>query len=105
MSSRYLVFGGKTGWIGQKVLAILQANGFLSLAADSRLQNIEQVAAELDRIKPTHVLNCAGLTGRPNVDWCEEHKEEVVRVNVVGTLGLLDACEIRGIHCTNFSSG
>lgn len=24
--------------------------------------------------KPTHVLNAAGLTGRPNVDWCETHK-------------------------------
>lgn len=24
--------------------------------------------------KPTHVMNCAGLTGRPNVDWCETHK-------------------------------
>jgi hypothetical protein len=39
------------------------------------LENIEQVAAEIDAIKPTHVFNCAGLTGRPNVDWCEDHKE------------------------------
>jgi len=26
------------------------------------------------QVKPTHVLNAAGLTGRPNVDWCETHK-------------------------------
>lgn len=26
------------------------------------------------QVKPTHVLNAAGLTGRPNVDWCEDHK-------------------------------
>lgn len=26
------------------------------------------------QFKPTHVLNAAGLTGRPNVDWCESHK-------------------------------
>jgi nucleoside-diphosphate-sugar epimerase len=26
------------------------------------------------QFKPTHVLNAAGLTGRPNVDWCETHK-------------------------------
>ena len=25
-------------------------------------------------MKPTHVLNAAGVTGRPNVDWCESHK-------------------------------
>jgi hypothetical protein len=28
----------------------------------------------LPQVKPTHVLNAAGLTGRPNVDWCETHK-------------------------------
>jgi hypothetical protein len=28
----------------------------------------------LPQVKPTHVLNAAGLTGRPNVDWCEDHK-------------------------------
>jgi hypothetical protein len=26
------------------------------------------------QVKPTHVINAAGLTGRPNVDWCEDHK-------------------------------
>ena len=26
------------------------------------------------QVKPTHILNAAGLTGRPNVDWCEDHK-------------------------------
>ena len=101
----YLVYGGKTGWIGQKVLAMLQAKGIPARAADARLEKVEQVAAELDAVKPTHVLNCAGLTGRPNVDWCEDHKDEVVRVNVIGTLGLLDACETRNIHCTNFATG
>ena len=28
----------------------------------------------IQQFKPTHVLNAAGLTGRPNVDWCETHK-------------------------------
>jgi 3,5-epimerase/4-reductase len=102
---RYLVFGGKTGWIGQKVLAMLQASGIEAKAAEARLEKLEAVAAELDAYKPTHVLNCAGLTGRPNVDWCEDHKDEVIRVNLIGTLGLLDACETRGIHCTNFATG
>jgi hypothetical protein len=26
------------------------------------------------QVKPTHILNAAGVTGRPNVDWCEDHK-------------------------------
>lgn len=40
----------------------------------ARLENREAILADIERVKPTHVLNCAGITGRPNVDWCEDHK-------------------------------
>ena len=30
---------------------------------------------------------------------------EVIRVNLVGTLALLDACEARALHVTNFATG
>lgn len=61
--------------------------------------------SELDEIAPTFVVNAAGLTGRPNVDWCEDHKEEVLRVNVIGTMSLMDLTNQRGIHLTNFATG
>ena len=44
---------------------------------------------DLEDFKPTHVLNCAGVTGRPNVDWCEDNKEATIRSNVIGTLNLV----------------
>ena len=69
------------------------------------MQDREKVLAELERVKPTHVLNAAGSTGRPNVDWCEDHKEETVRNNVVGTLNLADCCYLKGIHITVFATG
>ena len=70
-----------------------------------RMQDREKVIAELEKIKPTHVLNAAGSTGRPNVDWCEDHKEETIRNNVIGTLNLADACFLKGIHITVFATG
>jgi hypothetical protein len=54
------------------------------------------MAAELDEHKPTRVICTAGLTGRPNVDWCETNQAAVIRVNVCGTLALADVCEQRG---------
>lgn len=101
----YLVFGGKTGWIGQQVMGIIASRGNTAVAAESRLEEREAVARELDAVKPDFVVNAAGLTGRPNVDWCEDHKEDVVRVNVVGTLSLVDLCNSRGIHVTNYATG
>lgn len=69
------------------------------------MQNREAVAKELDEVKPTHVLNAAGITGRPNIDWCEDHKPETMRTNVIGTLNLADLCNERGIHCTVYATG
>lgn len=69
------------------------------------MQNREAVNAELDKYKPTHVLNAAGSTGRPNVDWCEDHKEDTIRNNVIGTINLADCCYEKGIHITVFATG
>lgn len=146
---RVLVFGGKTGWIGNLMCELMEkegkaesrGNGWFLLdsqngeecfwqlllggpilfssailcpsptdgievfRANARLENREAVAAELDEIKPTHVLNAAGITGRPNIDWCETNKPETIRTNVIGTLNLADLCYIRDIHCTVYATG
>ena len=47
----------------------------------------------------------AGITGRPNIDWCEDNKPETIRVNVIGTLNVADLCHIKGIHCTIYATG
>lgn len=63
------------------------------------------VAECLDSEKPDVVINCAGKTGRPNVDWCEDHKEETIHSNVTGPLVLLEACAKRNIYWVHLSSG
>ena len=47
----------------------------------------------------------AGITGRPNIDWCESHKMETVRTNVIGTLNVADCTALRNIHCTVYATG
>lgn len=100
----YLIFG-KGGWIGGKLVELLTAQGKQFAVAESRLENRESVAKELDELKPTHVLNAAGVTGRPNVDWCEDNKQATIRANVIGTLNLCDLTWQRGIHLTVYATG
>jgi len=69
------------------------------------MQNREAVIAEIEKYKPTHILNAAGSTGRPNVDWCEDHKPETIRNNVIGTINLADVAYEKGIHITVFATG
>eukprot|EP00930_Biecheleria_cincta_P056564 TRINITY_DN42650_c0_g1_i1.p1 TRINITY_DN42650_c0_g1~~TRINITY_DN42650_c0_g1_i1.p1 ORF type:complete len:688 (-),score=147.97 TRINITY_DN42650_c0_g1_i1:189-2252(-) len=100
----FLVFG-RSGWIGGMLGEILTKQGKTWQYATSRLENKEEVEQELLKSKCTHVMNAAGLTGRPNVDWCETHRKEVNRINVIGTLSLADLCATHGIHMTNFATG
>jgi 3,5-epimerase/4-reductase len=104
MSDVYLIFG-KNGWIGGKLQELLKAQGKTFYLADSRTQNRESVLAEIEKYKPTHVLNAAGVTGRPNVDWCEDNKQETIRANVLGTLTVADICAQKGIHHLLYATG
>lgn len=73
--------------------------------SDCRIEDRGEVAAELERIQPSHTLMAAGITGRPNIDWCEDHKVETIRTNVIGTLNVADLTLQKGIHNTVYATG
>ena len=76
---RVLVFGGRTGWIGQKIVKIFLQDEMECAAAQSRLESINDVAkyfdknsslsltcySELDGFKPEAVVLAAGLVSNP----------------------------------------
>ncbi|KAK4142863.1 uncharacterized protein C8A04DRAFT_37908 [Dichotomopilus funicola] len=101
---RFLIWGGD-GWVAGHLKTLLEVQNKEVYSTTIRMENREAVIQELERIQPTHVLNAAGCTGRPNVDWCEDNREATIRSNVVGTLNLADCCFLKGIHCTVFATG
>lgn len=96
---------GKTGWIGGKLIELLKEQGKTFYLAESRTYDRESVLREIEQYKPTHILNAAGVTGRPNVDWCEDHRLETLRSNVIGTLTISDICALKGIHHLLYATG
>ncbi|KAM1822387.1 hypothetical protein ACFX1X_024810 [Malus domestica] len=103
-SLKFLIYG-KTGWIGGLLGKICEKQGISYEYGQGRLQERSQLMADILRVKPTHVFNAAGVTGRPNVDWCESHKPETIRTNVVGTLTLADVCRDHGLLVVNYATG
>ena len=103
-SDVYLLFG-KNGWIGGQLIQLLTEQKKVFCLADSRTENRESVLAEIEKYNPTHVLNAAGVTGRPNVDWCEDHKAETIRTNVIGCLNIADICAMKGVHHLLYATG
>lgn len=55
--------------------------------------------------QPDVIINCIGKTGRPNVDWCESHKEETAAANTALPILLAQVCEKKGIHLVHIGSG
>lgn len=73
--------------------------------SDADIADADSVSSALEEHHPDIVINCAGKTGSPNVDWCEDHKEETLRSNVLGPLVLLEACAKRRIFWMHLSTG
>lgn len=104
-SEVFLVYGGKTGWIGQKIVKLLKDQNYQVICANSRLENREDIEREIKLIQPSFIINAAGVTGTPNVDWCEDHQQTVIRTNIIGVLNLVDIAYLHGIHVTNIGTG
>ncbi|KAK8958039.1 putative rhamnose biosynthetic enzyme 1 [Platanthera zijinensis] len=101
---KFLIYG-RTGWIGGLLGRQCEEQGISYVYGTGRLENRSQLEADIEAAAPTHVFNAAGVTGRPNVDWCESHKVETIRANVVGTLTLADLCRERGLVLINYATG
>ena len=101
---KFLIYG-KTGWIGGLLGKLCAEQGIAYEYGKGRLENREALEQDIATVKPTHVFNAAGVTGRPNVDWCESHKVETIRANVVGTLTLADVCKQHNLVLINYATG
>ena len=102
--TRVLLFGA-TGWVGPQFAEALTREGYEVVPARCRLQDTEGLWEELLRSGAGHVVNAAGITGRPNIDWCESNPLTTVQVNLEGTVTLALACSQLGLHLTNFATG
>lgn len=98
--SDIVIFGGE-GFIGAKLAPRFPGAALPSLD----IADPAAVRQVLESEKPSVVINAAGKTGKPNVDWCEDHKVETLRSNVTGPLVLLEECLKRGIYLAHIGSG
>lgn len=94
-----LIFGA--GYLGQK-FADAMPDAILSTVD---ISDGELVREALETYLPDAVLNTAGKTGKPNVDWCETNQIPTFRSNVIGPLVLAEACAEKNIHLTHLASG
>lgn len=88
------------GWTGVKV-----HQNLLMRQVRSTLVSHDQVFDHLAKQDWDWVINCAGVTGVPNVDACESDPGRTLAGNAVFPIRLYDACSRRFIRLAHWSSG
>lgn len=105
--SRVLILGG-SGFIGSAFARELAARG-IEFSSVSRTQidytKFNVALSLFKRVRPELVINCSGVAGVPNVDWCETHRKETIAGNLLAAAAISDACYTLGILLGHVSSG
>lgn len=94
---------------------LIIGNGFLgqrckeewpdAVLADKHIKTVEDVSALLAEHQPDAVLNAAGIVGKPNVDWCEDHQLETIDGNTILPILIAEACQKRGVYLLHVGTG
>lgn len=99
---------GASGYIGQAFADELRRR-HAPFTAVSRAQadytRFDTLLSFLRETKPAFVINCAGYTGKPNVDACELAKADTLAGNTLLPLTIANACAASGIPWGHVSSG
>lgn len=95
----YLIFGN--GFMGNRFDNFLQE----SVIADGRINTIDDISLQIKEHNPKIVINTVGKTGRPNIDWCETHREETFFSNVTVPSLMAEACADTETYMVHIGSG
>ena len=88
------------GWVGRKMFDQLVINGHVvTLCPHYKAESV------MNFYDFDWVVNCAGVTGVPNVDACEDIKAETMEGNALFPVNLQKLCEGYSTKFAHFSSG
>lgn len=108
-----LIFGG-LGWIGQKVVTLLTERSITFTVSQVRVDNLDDVMAEIKKINPTHIMCFIGRTHGsigekyfPTIDYLEQKGKlrENVNDNLFCPMALAILCQRLKIHLTYLGTG
>lgn len=99
MGKNIVVFGA--GFLGTRLSRDL-AGATLSRVDITDPAAVDRVLADF---APSAVVNAAGKTGKPNVDWCDVNQVATYKSNVTGPMVLAEACAKHATHLVHLGSG
>jgi dTDP-4-dehydrorhamnose reductase len=102
-----LLLGG-SGYVGRAFQRDISRRGWTVRnlqRSELDYTSFAKLRAVLQEMKPAFLVNCAGFTGKPNVDACELQQADTLLGNVTLPLTIAHACEVAGVPWGHVSSG
>lgn len=96
---------GANGFLGGRTAEYLKNQGHEVVTDRVEITDLHGMKKKFEETKPEVVLNFAGVRAYPTVDWCEDHKEETVAVNVGGAINFALASITAGAFPIMICSG
>lgn len=97
---------GSSGYLGRYFAQYFEQNNIQFVPVTARhIFNSDQLSKIFDHIEADFVINCAGYTGKPNVDACELNKGQCLWANAVLPSIINEACFKTKIPWGHISSG
>jgi dTDP-4-dehydrorhamnose reductase len=90
------------GYLGNRAKQLWRDEAIL---ITDRITSAEQVVKLIDQYQPDAVFNAAGVTGKPNVDWCETHQVETIKGNTVLPIMIAEACQQTETYLLHLGTG
>jgi dTDP-4-dehydrorhamnose reductase len=100
-----LLLFGSTGYFGSHFKRFFENQGWKVFGERIEITDLSAVKQAIQKYNPEVVMNATGKTGRPNVDWCEDHPAETIAINVCGVLNIAIACLELNKYFVHLGSG
>ena len=110
---KVLIYGSK-GWIGSQFVKLLETNNIEFVKGKERVDNIEKLSEEIDKVNPTNIVSFIGRTHGTHegkvyttIDYLEQKGcvKFNVRDNLFSPLVLVKLCKDKNIHYTYLGTG
>lgn len=96
---------GASGFLGSQCEEYFHSRGYQVFTNKIDVTDFRQLRNGFGFFRPEVVINFAGVRAYPTIDWCEDHKEETVAVNVAGAINVMLAAIGFGAYPIQISSG
>ncbi len=96
---KILIIGN--GYVGARCAAAWSD----SVSSTKRVNSVDDALEILEEHQPDVVLNAAGVTGKPNVDWCETNQLVTVNGNTILPWLIAEACRKKNTYLLHVGTG